>query len=345
MAHPFHKALIIGKFQPLHKGHLALIDFAARQAETVLVCAAAHPGEHIPLEQRVDWLKESYKNRENIAVQGISYDPARLNPSSVSDLKSSEQWADYLREVLEGFAETDVIVGSELYVKYMADYLGIHYLIYDEPRKKLPISATTIKSDPIRYWDYLSPAAKHTYAKHICICGSESTGKSTTCKTLEQQYPFVTMIPEIGRCLVGKSEICASTTLQKIFSIHHDLLEAVLSDPPTPIVLWDTDNITTLSYFHYLYPEREQNEITQGKKILTAGKYFFFESNIPLEDDGTRLSANEALALRTHHLKQYAEQGIHPDIVTSKERCEVVRRHILSEIEQLKKAFKPQSES
>ncbi len=104
MAHSFHKALIIGKFQPLHKGHLALIDFAARQAESVLVCAAAHPGEPIPLGQRVDWLKESYKNRKNIDIQGICYDPARLNPSSVSDLKSSEQWADYLREVLEGFA-------------------------------------------------------------------------------------------------------------------------------------------------------------------------------------------------------------------------------------------------
>lgn len=105
MAHSFHKALIIGKFQPLHKGHLALIDFAARQAESVLVCAAAHPGEPIPLGQRVDWLKESYKNRKNIDIQGICYDPARLNPSSVSDLKSSEQWADYLREVLEGFAD------------------------------------------------------------------------------------------------------------------------------------------------------------------------------------------------------------------------------------------------
>ena len=147
------------------------------------------------------------------------------------------------------------------------------------------------------------------------------------------------MIPEIGRCLVGKSEICTSTTLQKIFAIHHALLAAVLSDPPTPIVLWDTDNITTLSYFHYLYPEREQNEITQGQEVLTAEKYFFFESNIPLEDDGTRLSPHEALALRTHHLKQYAEQGIRPEIITSKERCEVVRRYILNEIEQLKKAF------
>ena len=34
----YNKALVIGKFMPLHKGHLALIDFAATQAETVCVC-------------------------------------------------------------------------------------------------------------------------------------------------------------------------------------------------------------------------------------------------------------------------------------------------------------------
>ena len=274
----YNKALVIGKFQPLHKGHLALIDFAATQANEVLVCVTAHEKEIIPLNRRLSWVKESYEQNEFVSVCGLSYDPTRLNESSVSDLKSSEDWADYLKAHFDGFSEIDVIVGSEMYVKYMADYLGIGYIIYDEKRENIHISATEIKSDIIRYWDYLAPAVKRSLVRHICICGSESTGKTTVCKKLEEKYNFVTMIPEIGRCLVGKSELCSIDTLKKIYAIHNELLRAVKYDPPTPIVLWDTDNITTLSYFTYLYPNRCVTEITEGREVCLADIYFFFES-------------------------------------------------------------------
>lgn len=337
----YDRALVIGKFQPLHKGHLALIDFAATQAETVMVCATAHEGEVIPLNQRVRWLNESYAQNNSVAVHGLSYDPNRLNASSVSDLKSSEEWADYLKTALEDFSGIDVIVGSELYVKYMADYLGISYVIYDEKRERMPISATAIKGDIIRYWDYLSPAAKRTYVRHICICGSESTGKSTVCKRIEEEYGFVTMIPEIGRCLVGKSALCEVETLKKIFSIHHELLTAVKNDPPTPIILWDTDNITTLSYLTFLHTQHEAvlHEVMGERKAVLADKYFFFEPNIAFHDDGTRFDPTEARLLSDHHKSMYAGFGIVPEEVTSERRCEVVRQHILREVEQLKYTF------
>lgn len=89
--------------------------------------------------------------------------------------------------------------------------------------------------------------------QHFCICGSESTGKSTVFKHLEEECGFVTMIPEIGRCLVEKFGLCDVKTLKKIFTIHNDLLLAVKNDHPTPIILWDTDNITTLSYLAFLH--------------------------------------------------------------------------------------------
>lgn len=339
MKKQYHKALVIGKFQPLHKGHLALIDYAALQVEKVAVCVTAHDREIISIDQRIKWLTESYDDNPSIIVRGVSYDPDKLNESSVSDMKSSEEWADYLKGILDDFSEIDVIIGSEMYVKFMADYIGIDHLIYDEHRTNLNISATDIKGDIIRYWDYLSPAAKRTYVKHICICGSESTGKSTTCKRLEEEYGFITMIPEIGRCLVGKSEICATSTLKKIFSIHNDLLRAVIHEPPTPIILWDTDNITTLSYFTYLNPKGTVDEIKCGKDILKADKYFFFESNIPVHDDGTRFDSDEALKLRDHHLKMYDTYEIETELISIENRCDIVREYILSEIRSLKKVF------
>ena len=337
----YNKALVVGKFQPLHKGHLALIDFATTQAEIVVVCATAHDGEIIPLCQRVSWLNESYRQNKSVIVCGLSYDPTRLNESSVSDLKSSEEWAEYLKAELQDFSKIDVIIGSELYVKYMADHLGIGYIIYDENRENMHIAATDIKGDIIRYWDYLSPAAKRSYVQHICICGSESTGKSTVCKRLEEGYRFVTMIPEIGRCLVGKSELCEVETLKKIFNIHNDLLLAVKNDPPTPIILWDTDNITTLSYLAFLHSVNDDVvDVVMGeRKAVLADKYFFFEPNIVFHDDGTRFDAMEAKILSAHHKYMYSNYGIALEEVTAEDRCDVVRQYILQEIEKLKHTF------
>ena len=337
----YNKALVIGKFLPLHKGHLALIDFAATQAETVSVCVTGHDGEVISCTKRARWIIESHMQNSSISVCNLSYDPSKLNESSVSDIQSSEEWAEYLKAELENFSEIDVIIGSEMYVKYMADYLGISYIIYDEKRENMPISATDIKGDIIRYWDYLSPAAKRSFVQHICICGSESTGKSTVCKRLEEEYGFVTMIPEIGRCLVGKSALCEVGTLKKIFTIHNDLLQAVKNDPPTPIILWDTDNITTLSYLTFLHSFHQDviDEVMGERQAVLADKYFFFEPNITFHDDGTRFDPTEARLLSAHHKHMYSNYGISPEEVTTEERCEVVRQYILQEIEKLKHTF------
>lgn len=349
MDRKYIKALVIGKFQPLHKGHMSLIEFAKTQAQTVDMLVTAHDGEQIPIGDRFRWASETYASDACVSVFAYSYDPDVLSSSSESDVELSRQWADYLVSVHPGMKEVDVIVGSEKYVQFMAEYLGISYAIYDEQRENMKISATMIKGDMVKYWDYLSPAAKRSYVRHICICGSESTGKSTTCKRLEEEYGFVTVIPEIGRCLVGKSELCSLETLQKIYEIHRSLLEAVCFDPPTPIILWDTDSLTTLSYFRYLYPDlpitdimAEHGEMTEQDlldSVIKADKYFFFESNIGFHDDGTRFTEDEARQLSSSHINEYLRSGIKPEVVTASDRYSVVEQWVLASVDQLVSAF------
>lgn len=339
----YNKALVIGKFQPLHKGHLALIDFAAAHANSVTVCVTGHDNEIIPLDKRIIWAVETFENNDYVEVRGLSYNPTQLNESSVSDVASSIQWAEYLKANLEEFSSIDVIIGSEIYVKYMADCLDIGYLIYDEHRVNLPISATDIKNDIVRYWDYLAPAVKRSYVQHICICGSECTGKSMACNRLGEDLDFVTVIPEIGRCLVGKSALCELNTLKKIFSIHNELLVAVKNDPPTPIILWDTDNITTLSYLTFLNTKNNYDvaQVMGERKVVLADKYFFFESNINFRDDGTRFDQSQAKMLSEHHKFMYSSYGITPEYISAENRCEVVREYILQQIKMLEMTFQP----
>jgi HTH-type transcriptional repressor of NAD biosynthesis genes len=333
----YKKALVIGKFMPLHKGHIGLINFACENAEIVLVCVLAHRKECIPLDRRVNWVKDSMYAGV-VSACGLMYDADVLNSSSNSDIESSIAWAEYLKNQLEDFESIDVVVGSELYVKFIAEYLGIQYLIYDDKRLQINISATTIKNDVIKNWDYLAPSVKRTYAKHICICGSESTGKTTVCNTIERECEYVTVIPEIGRCIVGKSELCSIKQLCEIYDIHYKLLEVVVNDPPTPFVLWDTDNLTTLSYVRFLFPDADDSTLTKQRPLLLADKYFFFESNIKFVDDNTRLNEETAQALRNNHIITYQQAGVLLEQVTN-DRLEKVKQYLYDEIETLKNIF------
>jgi HTH-type transcriptional repressor of NAD biosynthesis genes len=273
-----------------------------------------------------------------VSACGLMYDADVLNSSSNSDIESSIAWAEYLKNQLEDFESIDVVVGSELYVKFIAEYLGIQYLIYDDKRLQINISATTIKNDVIKNWYYLAPSVKSTYAKHICICGSESTGKTTVCNTIERECEYVTVIPEIGRCIVGKAELCSIKQLCEIFEIHYKLLEVVVNDPPTPFVLWDTDNLTTLSYVRFLFPDADDSTLTKQRPLLFADKYFFFESNLKFVDDNTRLNEEAALALRNNHIITYQQAGVLLEQVTN-DRLEKVKQYLYDELETLKNIF------
>lgn len=326
----YDSAMVIGKFMPLHKGHKRLIDFARCCAHTTTVLVLGHKNEYIPLALRKKWMDEEYKGVPQMFIYGIDYDENELNSSSESDLKSSIEWADYLMYYIK-LHGIDVIIGSEKYVQYMAEYLGIDYIIYDEERKHINISATEIKRDVIKNWDYLAPSSKRYFAQHVCICGTESTGKTTVCREMEDKYEYVTMIPEIGRCLVGNAATCTENTLRNVFEIHRDLLKRVLFDPPTPIVIWDTDNITTLSYYAFLFKQK-----MYVYDVPLANKYFFFEPTIPYQKDVTRLDQGVALDLRDSHLNMYKEFDISPTII-DRLRKETVENYIKETMTEISK--------
>jgi HTH-type transcriptional repressor of NAD biosynthesis genes len=195
----------------------------------------------------------------------------------------------------------------------MADYSKKEYLLFDLTRTKVPISATQIKENPLKYWDYLTPAVKRSYAHHICICGTESSGKTTLATALEKEFEYVTMIPEIGRCLVGNAMTCEPTTLTAVLSIHKTLLKRVMQNPPTPIVVWDTDNLTTKSYMKFLNLEIYTSDLP------IADIYIFLDSKIPYEKDITRVDEEVAEKLKNNHLDIYKKEGVNLYVLKDKE--------------------------
>ena len=323
----YEHGLIIGKFLPFHKGHHAMIDYASRHCNQLTIIVLGYVGELFSLEQRYKWLKDTYdtpkafQNRWIESLKGKRFEPCKINvksylydeevldSSSESNIESSKQWCDALSDYIK---DIDVIIGSEDYVKYMAEYSNKKYYIYNKERDIVPISATEIRKDPIKYWDYLMPSVKKAFVRHICICGTESSGKTTLATTLEKEFEYVTMIPEIGRCMVGNANTCDIDKLLQVLDIHKQLLKDVINDPPTPIVVWDTDNYTTISYLKHFF------NYNYYKTCPTAQMYWFLDNDIKYKKEITRIDEKDAKALKNSHIQTLKHFKIKFDILKHK---------------------------
>ena len=67
------RGLVIGKFMPLHAGHIALIHFAAKQCEELIVSMTFTNNDPIPGPLRFEWIKEEFKDQPTIKPE-ISFD-------------------------------------------------------------------------------------------------------------------------------------------------------------------------------------------------------------------------------------------------------------------------------
>ena|ERR1700754_4722322 len=156
--------LIIGKFMPLHKGHIALIDFALGQCDELIVLVSASDDEPITGTQRLEWLEQLYNNNSRVKPTLLNYDDLILSDSetTVSSEGLSKLWANYLIEKLPAI---DVIFASEAYGAYMSRFLNCEAVIYDEPCKIVPVSASQIRNDPFTYFTFLPDVVQAYYTQ------------------------------------------------------------------------------------------------------------------------------------------------------------------------------------
>jgi HTH-type transcriptional repressor of NAD biosynthesis genes len=139
------RGLVIGKFMPLHLGHIKLIRFAAEKCRDVTVLLCARNEEPIPGPVRLGWLWETFRDdpRVNIACTD------RELPDSISSLREMPRvWASYLSV---RFPDARTIVSSEDYGESLAEYMGIDHIVFDPERSDVPISASMIRMSPYEY--------------------------------------------------------------------------------------------------------------------------------------------------------------------------------------------------
>ncbi|MBX2901118.1 MAG: AAA family ATPase [Cyclobacteriaceae bacterium] len=272
------RALVIGKFMPLHNGHLALIEFAASHADEVIVSMSYTPHDTIDPLHRFKWINEIFTNRKNIL-------PFLLEDNFDNDLlpltERTKIWAGVMRKV---YPKIDVVVSSEAYGEPFAANLQATHLLFDADRKKIPVSASLIREKPFRYWEFIPPVVRPYFVKKICFYGSESTGKSFMAQKLAQVYN-TEFVPEVAREIVTSNEF----TEADIIKIGYAQIDRINEKIKTAnkILLCDTDTITTQIYSQQ-YLKTVPAILFELEKQVHYDYYFLFDIDVPWVADHLR---------------------------------------------------------
>jgi NadR type nicotinamide-nucleotide adenylyltransferase len=147
---------LLGKFLPLHRGHMHLIETARAQVDrlTVLVCSIQ--SEPIPGALRYEWVRTLYPD---VDVRHCS-DENPQYPEEHPDFW--DIWVASIRKFLP--AGPDLVFSSELYGDELARRLGARHVLVDLERRRFPVSGTAVREQPGKYWDLIPEPVRAFYA-------------------------------------------------------------------------------------------------------------------------------------------------------------------------------------
>lgn len=263
---------------PVHNGHLALIDFAKKHCDELIVSMSFTSGDPIDADLRLGWLQSIFKNYDEIKIEKIVDD---FDDESKPLAQRTKLWAQFIQK---RYPLIDLVISSEEYGDPFAKNLGADHLLFDAIRSKEPISATKIRTQPMKNWDFIPEVVKPYFVKKVCFYGSESTGKSTMAKKMAQHYN-TEFVPEVAREIITSNDF----TLEDVITIGKEQVERVVekSKLANKILFCDTDTITTQIYSEQ-YLQKVPEILYQLEREVKYDIYFLFEPDVPWVSDGLR---------------------------------------------------------
>lgn len=300
----YKKGLVLGKFMPLHKGHLALIEYAAKHCDLLYVLLCVHEGEVISGTQRLQWFSDVLENKRGIQPVLFQYNPDELTNSSVSSEEESAKWAYALRT---HFPDVEVFFSSEDYGDLLAKYWPCKHEVFDKARLIVPVSGTVIREHPFQYWEYLPREVQPYFVKQIVLSGTESTGKTMLAQKLAEHFK-TEYVHEAGREIVAHTTECKPEHLEQIATAHAYGIERKRRIA-NRILFLDTDINITRSYSKFLFKQ----ELDVAEWIEQSNRshlYLFLENDVPFVQDGTRLEEDMRNELHESHRNELQNRGI-----------------------------------
>lgn len=272
------RGLVIGKFMPIHNGHIALINFAKSHCDELIVSLSYAANDPIDPQLRYSWAKEIFKNEPNIKVELILDD---FDNENLILTERTKVWAKKMKEV---YPPIHILISSEAYGIPFAENLGAAYLSFNPERNIVPVSATLIRNHPFKYWDYIPAAVRPSYIKKICIYGPESTGKSTLSQKMAKLYQ-TEFVPEVARELIVNNDLTKDDFIKIAIAQNQRVIDKTKT--ANKILFCDTDIITTQIYAqHYL--GTYLSELDEYENAISYDQYFLMNTDVAWVADDLR---------------------------------------------------------
>lgn len=274
--------LTLGKFAPLHKGHQFMFKTALQEVDELIVVIYETTVTPIPLHIRANWIRKLYPM--------IRVIEAWDGPDGYSNDREHEiREEQYILGLLEGEQVTH-FYSSEFYGEHMSIALGAMDRRVDEARKRVPISATMVRSDPYKYREFVSDIVYPDLITKVVFVGAMSTGKSTIAKALADRYR-TTFASEYGRDYWTEHQVDRRIGLEAFDEIavgHIEREEQVVLEANRYLFV-DTNAITT--YMFALDYHGRAPELLTRIALENAQRYdlfFLCDDDIPYDDTWDR---------------------------------------------------------
>lgn len=270
-----HKiGIVFGEFAPFHKGHLALVQQALMENDAVIVAVSGSSkksdrGESIdlPLSRRFRYLRETFNDEEMVRIVMIDETLMPDYPNGwdlwVSELRN--QVTSTLSDTNENNHEFVIYTGEDEYVNQLKSRLSSVWKIKHVNRTNLPISATEIRNNPLKYWEYIVPQFRRHFVKKVLVIGSASTGKSTLIRRLAKQFesPYS---EEFARTYeeefnVDDNELTENDYIRFINGQFELNAQAIDTPSSKGLAILDTDAIVTKVYAKMYLPDKAMDTL------------------------------------------------------------------------------------
>lgn len=293
--------VITGKFAPLHTGHIYAITEAATQVDKLYVVLSFDQKfiDNLPdylqskltLKKRMLWLKRTFQNLDHIKVVYVDESNTPSYPEGV------KPWCQMVKNILaeDDIYQVDKWFSSEPeYTWWIKEYFNCENIIIDSERLNFNISATEIRSNPYKYWQYLPSIVRKEFLLKVCLIGTESCGKSTLTKMLAKLFN-TSWVEEYGRKYC-EQEMCMDESLLSfedygLIASNRYYEELQAESTANKILFVDTNAFIT-QYYCELYEGRYHPLVDAYIQQEQYDIILHLEADVPWVDDGLRINSD-----------------------------------------------------
>ncbi|MFD6094289.1 AAA family ATPase [Oerskovia sp. NPDC060338] len=303
----FAHGLVIGKFYPVHAGHVNLVRTALSRCERVTVQVLTASRESIPGEVRAGWLRAEVPGAH--VVTGLDDAPV--------DYASPDAWTEHVK-VMESLLDrahgpVDAVFTSDRYGVELARRFDADWVQVDPGRAVVSVSGTAVRTDPGAHWWALPASVRAWFARRVVVLGAESTGSTTLATGLADHYRLDPVL-EFGR---EWSEVRPGGLEAPWHTAEFDLVareqarreDEAAARTPIPLVVCDTDVLATT-----LWHERYVGSRSASVEALAATRrpdlYVLTGDEIPFVQDGLRDGEHVRHAMQDRFREVLAGQDV-----------------------------------